>query len=60
MAETGSWKKITVHTDGACEGNPGPRGWAVPFRYGNYVRELTGGEPATTAEACLAALKQPE
>jgi ribonuclease HI len=48
MAESGSWKKITIHTDGASDGNPGPGGWAALIRHGNPVRELTGGEPATT------------
>jgi hypothetical protein len=47
MAESGSCKKITVHTDGACDGNPGTGGWAALLRYGNHVRELTGGEPAS-------------
>jgi hypothetical protein len=48
MAESGSWKKITIHTDGGCDGNPGPGGWAALPRYGIHVRELAGGEPATT------------
>jgi len=48
MAESGSWNKITIHTDGGCDGNPGPGGWAALLRYGDHVRELTGGEPATT------------
>jgi ribonuclease HI len=48
MAESGSWKRITIHTDGGCDGNPGPGGWAALLRYGDHVRELTGGEPATT------------
>ena len=47
MAESGSWKKITIHTEGGCDGNPGPGGWAALLRYGNHVRELTGGEPAS-------------
>jgi len=47
MAESGSWKKITIHTDGACDGNPGPGGWAALLRYGDHVRELIGGEPAS-------------
>ena len=47
MAESGSWKKITTHTDGRCDGNRGPGGWAALLRYGNHVRELTGGEPAS-------------
>ena len=41
-------KRITIHTDGACEGNPGPGGWAALLRYGDHVRELAGAEPATT------------
>jgi len=59
-------KKITIHTDGACDGNPGPGGWAALLRYGEHVRELAGGEPATTnnrmvlqaAISGLAALKE--
>ena len=67
MAESGSPKKITIHTDGACDGNPGPGGWAALLRYDAHSRELTGGEPATTnnrmelqaAISALAALKEP-
>ena len=63
MAESGSWKKITIHTDGGCDGNPGPSGWAALLRYGNHVRELTGGEPATNnnrmeLQAAISALKR--
>jgi hypothetical protein len=47
MAESGSWKKITIHTNGGCDGNPRSGGWAALLRYGNHVRELTGGEPAS-------------
>ena len=65
-AESGS-KTVTIHTDGACDGNPGPGGWAAVLRFGDRVRELTGGEPATTnnrmelqaAIAALKALKEP-
>ena len=62
MAESGSWRKITIHADGGCDGNPGPGGWAALLRYGNHVRELTGGEPATTNNrvelpAAISALK---
>jgi len=62
MPESGSWKKITIHTDGGCDGNPGPGGWAALLRYGDHVREMTGGEPATTnnrmeLQAAIAALK---
>jgi ribonuclease HI len=48
MADSDSPKKITIHTDGACDGNPGPGGWAALLRYGAQARELAGGEPATT------------
>ena len=41
-------KKVTIHTDGGCEGNPGPGGWAAVLRHGETVREVAGGEPATT------------
>jgi ribonuclease HI len=37
-----------IHTDGGCSGNPGPGGWGVVIRAGAAVRELSGGEPATT------------
>jgi ribonuclease HI len=62
MAERGSWKKITIHTDGRCDGNPESGGWAALLRYGNHVRELTGGEPAIThnrmeLQAAISALK---
>ena len=41
-------KKITIHTDGVCDGNPGPGGGAALLRYGDHVRELAGAEAATT------------
>jgi hypothetical protein len=47
MAESGSRKRITIHADGGCNGNPGPGGWAALLRYGNHLHELTGGEPAS-------------
>ena len=40
--------KIVIHTDGACSGNPGPGGWGAIIRDGDNIREMTGGEPATT------------
>ncbi|MGJ9414266.1 ribonuclease HI [Aeromicrobium sp. CF4.19] len=39
---------VTIHTDGGCRPNPGPGGWGAVLRYGDHVRELFGGEPATT------------
>ena len=41
-------KTVTIYTDGACRGNPGPGGWGAILRYGDHVRELQGGEPETT------------
>ncbi|MFN7139536.1 MAG: ribonuclease HI [Limisphaerales bacterium] len=41
-------KKVTIHTDGACKGNPGPGGWAAVLEYGAHRKELSGAEPATT------------
>jgi ribonuclease HI len=39
---------VTIYTDGACKGNPGPGGWGIHMRYKNKVHELCGGELATT------------
>ncbi len=41
-------KKVVLYSDGACEGNPGPGGWAVVLTYGQHQREIAGGVPATT------------
>jgi ribonuclease HI len=41
-------KPVTIYTDGACRGNPGPGGWGVLLRYGERERELHGGEAHTT------------
>jgi ribonuclease HI len=40
--------RVTIYTDGACSGNPGPGGWAAILRFGDVERELSGGEPLTT------------
>lgn len=39
---------ITIYTDGACKGNPGPGGWGVWLQAGEHERELFGGEAQTT------------
>ena len=60
-------KKVVIHSDGGCEGNPGPGGWAAVLRHGDNVREISGGEAATTnnrmelqaAIEGLAALREP-
>ncbi len=41
-------KTVTIYTDGACSGNPGPGGWGAILMYGAHKRELSGGEPDTT------------
>jgi ribonuclease HI len=60
-------KQVTVWTDGACIGNPGPGGYAAVLLHGEHRRELTGGVRRTTnnrmelmaAIAALRALKYP-
>ena len=41
-------KTVTIYTDGACSGNPGPGGWGAILRYGEHTKELSGGERDTT------------
>jgi ribonuclease HI len=41
-------KRIELHTDGACSGNPGRGGWAAILVYGKHERELSGSEAGTT------------
>ena len=43
-------KTVTIYTDGACSGNPGPGGWGAILMYGPHSRELSGGEAATTKQ----------
>jgi ribonuclease HI len=58
---------VTIFTDGACDPNPGPGGWAALLRYGAHEKVLSGGEQQTTnnrmeltaALQALQALKQP-
>ncbi|MFN0067603.1 MAG: ribonuclease HI [Limisphaerales bacterium] len=60
-------KRVIIHTDGGCSGNPGPGGWAAVLQFGGQIRELSGGEPATTnnrmelraAVEALRTLKEP-
>ena len=39
---------VTIYTDGACSGNPGPGGWGAVLLFGAHERDLWGGEPQTT------------
>ncbi len=41
-------KTVTIYTDGACSGNPGPGGWGVLLRYNDTEKKLSGGEKDTT------------
>ncbi|HYM10328.1 MAG TPA: ribonuclease HI [Bryobacterales bacterium] len=60
-------KPVTLITDGACIGNPGPGGWACILRHNHHTKELYGAEPRTTNNRMeltaviegLRALKQP-
>ncbi|WP_295528309.1 ribonuclease HI [uncultured Pseudacidovorax sp.] len=59
--------EVTIYTDGACKGNPGPGGWGAWLKSGTYEKELFGGELDTTNNRmeltavieALAALKRP-
>ena len=60
-------KTVTIYTDGACSGNPGPGGWGIILMYGPHRKELSGGEGQTTNNrmeltgviTALEALKEP-
>lgn len=39
---------VTIYTDGACSGNPGPGGWGAVLIYGEKEKDLSGGEAETT------------
>lgn len=41
-------KQISIFTDGACSGNPGPGGWGAILRYKNHEKEISGCEKETT------------
>lgn len=41
-------KTVTIYTDGACSGNPGPGGWGAVLRYGAHEKEFSGGAAETT------------
>ena len=60
-------RKVTIYTDGACSGNPGPGGYGTVMMHGEHRREISGGEVETTNNRMemmaviigLEALKQP-
>ena len=39
---------VSIYTDGACKGNPGPGGWGALLVWGDREKELFGGDPTTT------------
>ena len=41
-------KTVTLYTDGACSGNPGPGGWGAILEFMGHEKELSGGEESTT------------
>ena len=41
-------KTVTIYTDGACSGNPGPGGWGAILSYKGAEKALSGGAPQTT------------
>lgn len=41
-------KKVTIYTDGACSGNPGPGGWGAVLMYGDAKKEISGAKKDTT------------
>jgi ribonuclease HI len=41
-------KEITIYTDGACSGNPGPGGWGAVLIHKDNIKEISGGELTTT------------
>ena len=41
-------EKVTIYTDGACSGNPGPGGWGAILMYKGNKKEISGGKKNTT------------
>lgn len=41
-------KEVTIYTDGACSGNPGPGGWGAILMYGDKSKEISGASENTT------------
>ena len=41
-------KTVTIYTDGACSGTPGPGGWGAILEWQGHEKELSGGEAQTT------------
>ncbi len=41
-------KQVTIYTDGACRGNPGPGGWGALIKFDSMEKEIFGGKNDTT------------
>ena len=41
-------EEVTIYTDGACSGNPGPGGWGALLMYKDTKKEISGGKEDTT------------
>lgn len=41
-------KHVTIYTDGACQGNPGPGGWGAVLIYKDTQKHISGSEKQTT------------
>ena len=41
-------KEVTIYTDGACSGNPGPGGWGAILMYNDAKKEISGASKETT------------
>ena len=60
-------KTVTIYTDGACSGNPGPGGWGAILEWNGVEKEISGGAADTTNNRmeltavieALALLKEP-
>ena len=62
MKTDATLKKVTIYTDGGCQGNPGPGGYGAVLLYGKHRKEISGGYKLTTNNrmellACIAALE---
>ena len=41
-------EEVTIYTDGACSGNPGPGGWGAILMYKENKKEISGGKKDAT------------
>ena len=41
-------KEVTIYTDGACSGNPGPGGWGAILMYNGAQKEISCSSKETT------------